>query len=305
MKISIITRHAPSNYGSLLQAIATQKAISKLGHQAEIADYIRKDEYGLKGLLTLLSHKERWNKNILKKWTYITLRYPGDKLAQNKFERMRKKYLSLSMRYSSLENLKNNPPHADIYMTGSDQVWGPVSTGVYDSAYFLSYVPDRLKKIAYAGSFGRTDFTEKILQEYTKWLSRYQHVSVIENSAVPLYRVSPSFHQITRGGKFIFLPDMGKFLSLIKNATYIVTDSFHGTAFSINFNKQFIEILPNTKTGSRNQSILQLTGLQDRIITNYNDFSISQKMIDYIPVNKIIEEERKKSYHILQQMIEQ
>ena len=41
--------------------------------------------------------------------------------------------------------------------------------------------------------------------------------------------------------------------------------------------KQFIEILPNTKTGSRNQSILQLTGLQDRIITNYNDFSISQK----------------------------
>ena len=41
MKISIITRHAPSNYGSLLQAIATQKAISKLGHQAEIADYIR------------------------------------------------------------------------------------------------------------------------------------------------------------------------------------------------------------------------------------------------------------------------
>ena len=156
MKISIITRHAPSNYGSLLQAIATQKAISKLGHQAEIADYIRKDEYGLKGLLTLLSHKERWNKNILKKWTYITLRYPGDKLAQNKFERMRKKYLSLSMRYSSLENLKNNPPHADIYMTGSDQVWGPVSTGVYDSAYFLSYVPDQLKKIAYAGSFGRT-----------------------------------------------------------------------------------------------------------------------------------------------------
>ena len=37
-------------------------------------------------------------------------------------------------------------------MTGSDQVWGPVSTGVYDSAYFLSYVPDRLKKIAYASS---------------------------------------------------------------------------------------------------------------------------------------------------------
>lgn len=34
MKISIITRHAPNNYGSLLQTIATEKIIAKLGHTA-------------------------------------------------------------------------------------------------------------------------------------------------------------------------------------------------------------------------------------------------------------------------------
>lgn len=135
-------------------------------------------------------------------------------------------------------------------------------------------------------------------------LDRYA-MKFAKHVGLPLYRVSPSLHQIMRGGKFIFLPDVGEFLSYINNATYIVTDSFHGTAFSINFNKQFIEILPNTKTGSRNQSILQLTGLQDRIVTDYNDFSIATKMIDYTFVNGIIKEERKKSYCILKRIIEE
>lgn len=46
---------------------------------------------------------------------------------------------------------------ADIFMTGSDQVWGPVLNGTYDEAYFLSFAKNA-KKIAYAASFGRTDF---------------------------------------------------------------------------------------------------------------------------------------------------
>ena len=47
--------------------------------------------------------------------------------------------------------------------------------------------------------------------------------------------------------KFIYLPDLPDFLSYIKNSTYFITDSFHGTAFALNFNRQFIEILPNNK----------------------------------------------------------
>ena len=44
MKISIITRHAITNYGSLLQAFATQTILQKLGYRSEIIDYIRDDE---------------------------------------------------------------------------------------------------------------------------------------------------------------------------------------------------------------------------------------------------------------------
>ena len=35
MKIKVITRHAPSNYGSLLQAIATVKVMEGMGHDSE------------------------------------------------------------------------------------------------------------------------------------------------------------------------------------------------------------------------------------------------------------------------------
>jgi hypothetical protein len=369
MKISIITRHAPSNYGSLLQAIATQKIIQSLGHKASIINYIRKDECGLKGVTTLLKYKKEWENNIFKKILYILLRYPSDKYAEIKFSRMRKRNLDLTPRFSSHIELKEASfiKETDVFLTGSDQVWGPVADGKPDSAYFLSFTPHNSYKVSYAGSFGKTEFNESTLALYKEWLKDYNHITIREDSAVdilkklelpcfgqvldptllitaeewsqfitqpttqkpyvlvyqihnnpildqyaiafakkanlPLYRISPSLHQIKRGGKFIYLPEIGDFISYIKNATYIITDSFHGTAFSINFNKNFIEILPNTKTGTRNQSILKLTKLEKRIITNYNDFSLMNQPIDYSEVNKIIKQERAKSINILERII--
>ena len=363
MDIKVITRHAPSNYGSLLQSIATITILERLGHTCEIIDYIRDDEHGLKAVTTSLNGKQGWNSNPLKKLAYIALRYPEEKTAEIKFSRMRKKYLKLTGRCRAHEDLKQLD--ADVFMTGSDQVWGPTLNGQYDEAYFLSFVSGK-PRTAYAASFGRTDFTPQILAEYKKLLSTYSGIAVRENSAVdlltqmgipcagqvldptllltgeewskrikrniegkyvlvyqlhnnpvltdyalrfarhtglPLYRISPTFHQIRRGGKFVYLPDLDEFLSYIKNCTYFLTDSFHGTAFALNFNKQFIEILPNNKTGSRNQSILQLTGLTDRILTDFNDFSMADKVIEYTSVNNILAKERQKSIAILKSLL--
>ena len=135
------------------------------------------------------------------------------------------------------------------------------------------------------------------LDTYAKYFAAYV--------GLPLVRITPTLHQAVRGGKMVLLPNIGEFLSYIKNATYMVTDSFHGTAFAINFNTQFIEVLPNTKTGSRNQSILHLTDLQDRIVTDFNDFSLTNKKIDFERVNNIIATERAKSIHTLKTIIEQ
>ena len=356
----------PSNYGSLLQSIATQHIIEALGHQCEIINYVRKDERGLQGILSSMVDKKDWNRNPLKKFIYIILRCPGEWMAQRAFDRMRKRHLKLSPVCYTQEGLKQLK--ANVFMTGSDQVWGPLFRAKYDPAYFLDFVDSNSKKISYAASFGRTEFTTDILQAYKHYMSAYTHLTVRENSAVellrgldlrcdgqvldptllldksqwcryikkekkgkyvliyeihnnprlddyakrlaahvglPLVRVTPSLHQAVRGGKMVLLPNVGEFLSYIKNATYLVTDSFHGTAFAINLNTQFIEVLPNTQTSSRNQSILQFTGLQDRIVTDFNDFSLANKKIDFEKVNNIIATERLKSINTLKTIIEQ
>ena len=75
----------------------------------------------------------------------------------------------------------------------------------------------------------------------------------------------------------------------------MITDSFHGTCFAINMNKQFVEVLPNNATRARNQSILKLTGLSNRIVTNLDDFAECNYIIDYSSVIVILDKERKRS----------
>lgn len=86
--------------------------------------------------------------------------------------------------YSSSDDLKKNPPCADIYVTGSDQVWGPVENGEYDDSYCLAFT--NAKKIAYAGSFGRADFNDELKLYYKEMLSKYEHITVRESSAIEL-----------------------------------------------------------------------------------------------------------------------
>ena len=139
MKVSVITRHAIANYGSLLQAFATQKVLENLGYESEIIDYIRDDESYKQHEKTLLKRKEEWNSNPIKKALYLLMRQPESIAAGKRFEKERKELLNLSERYTDSKTLKDNPPAADIYMTGSDQVWGPVANGTYDDSYCLSF----------------------------------------------------------------------------------------------------------------------------------------------------------------------
>lgn len=370
MNVKVITRHGPSNYGSVLQSIATIAVMDKLGVDCEIIDYQRPDERGLAGVLTQLKAKQGFD-NTLKRLAYIVIRYPVEKYAQVRFDRMRKKYLKMTSRCSSHDDLKSLT--ADAFMTGSDQVWGPMMNGSYDSAYFLQFVEANSCKLAYAASFGKTKFDDVTVAEYKRMLAGYDKIAVRENSAVSLLhdwglnncigqvldptlllskdewtkllikesdrkkyvgkkyilvyqihndpklsdyakriakhvglkllRVNPCFHQMTRGGKFICCPDLSEFLSLIDNATCIITDSFHGTCFAINFGKQFIEILPNNATGTRNQSILDLTGLSNRILQDANDYSLINKSIEYDRVQNVLEAEREKSKSLMKGML--
>lgn len=366
MNVKVITRHGPSNYGSLLQSVATIEAINSLGHQVEIIDYQRADERGMQSVRTALNKKTQWSNNGIKSMAYLMTRWPEEYVAQARFDGFRKKYLPMTKRFKSADELDSI--EADLFITGSDQVWGPIGKDDYDAAYFLSFVT-KGRKAAYAASFGRTDFNETIRRNYASLLAQYDGLSVREDSArevikdlikkdvpqvldptlllneadwakvigfsndfpqgkylliyqihnnpglnhyalalsklmgLPVFRVSPTFHQFNRGGKFIYLPEPSRFLSLIKNAEMMVTDSFHGTAFAINLNTPFVEILPSNGTHTRNQSILKLTGLQNRIVTDTTDMETPFREINFEKVNEIIDLHRKESLSVLRDML--
>ncbi len=368
-KIGIITRHSVPNYGSLLQSYATQKVIEKLGYNSEIIDYTRKEEKANRLASTLIKGK-KWDKNFFLRLVYKIIQTPNYFKMYKKFEKYRKGFLKETEKeYLSLKELEENPPEADIYCSGSDQIWGKIGTVDYDEAYFLEFVKEK-KCISYASSLGKTELSQNLRNNIFNLLKKYSYILVREKSAkeilienklenveqvldptfllekteweelsqksnkkikkkyvlvyqlhdnkefnkyakefakkknLKLLRISPSFYHITRSGKLIYLPTQYDFLKYFQNAEYILTDSFHATVFSIIFNKQFIDIMPKNKTGTRIESILNLLGIENRILDNYNDFELIDKKINYIVVNKKIEEERKMSISLFKNAIE-
>lgn len=365
-KAAVITRHAVSNYGSVLQSYALQKAICSLGYECEIIDYIREDEQ-YKNIADTLVKKSSWNKNPVSRLIYKAIQAPEHIRMGRAFEKYRNDLIrTTELRYSSLAELKNNPPDADIYCTGSDQVWGAIGNNEIDGAYFLEFAPKGKKKIAYAASFGKTDINAGNLNRIKEWLDDYDYITVRESSAVKminrlgingvsqvldptlllnksqwselikkeilgeyillyqlhsnpemdsyakkfakkanmkLLRLTPLFHRVFKSGKAVYLPDISDFLSYVKNAKYIITDSFHATAFAINFNTPFIDILPG-ETKTRNQSILELTGLTGQILYDYNDYSFINKNVDFTYANEIIARQREESIKLLKQILD-
>ena len=94
-----------------------------------------------------------------------------------------------------------------------------------------------------------------------------------------------------------------RFLSLIQHAEYVVTDSFHGTAFSILFHRNFY-VASNVKRIDRIRDLLSLTSLSDRMI-DANSFGnyCSVKSSTWAHVDEVIDSERSKSAIYFQKYI--
>lgn len=357
MKVDFITRHAIPNYGSILQTYATQKILEKLGCDSEVINYIQLEETGGKTIATNCNIQSNNLKSKLKRIAYLIVQQPNVTHMHSKFAQFRKKYLKQTDKeYHTIYELKKDLPKADIYCTGSDQVWAKIGAKDYDEAYFLEFVPEGKRCISYAASFGKSKIDEKLEQNLPHLLKKYETILVRENTAediiknkgfnnakqvldptllldkdewnviseknklenkeyilvyqlhhnkqmenylkelkkhtkLPIYRIHPSIYYGTKPGKFLYLPTPGQYISYIKNAKYIVTDSFHGTVFSLIFNKNFVDILPG-ETSTRIESILKLVNQENRIIRDFNKFNWLEENIDYTQINKILKEQR-------------
>lgn len=96
--------------------------------------------------------------------------------------------------------------------------------------------------------------------------------------------------------------DLGpeEFLWLFNKATFVITNSFHGTAFSLNFNKNFFVRLSTKKNNgnSRIENIINIMNLQNRYI-DVNNLDNNNSNIDWDCVNKRLEGERQNSINII------
>lgn len=89
------------------------------------------------------------------------------------------------------------------------------------------------------------------------------------------------------------------FLGLIENAEYVFTNSFHATALSIIYHKNFITV-PHQKYPTRMQNLLEKLDLTDHLIGEYDDkVDVSKMKINFKNVDKKLEIERKKSQDFL------
>jgi len=119
---------------------------------------------------------------------------------------------------------------------------------------------------------------------------------------LPIKRLGSELVTDQNVSDFVY-PNPAKWLKAYQDAKFVITDSFHGTAFSILFNIPFISI-GNSKRGmARFESLLELFGLADRLIAdnleNVNVETIINKEINWEEVNRILENERIKSLEFL------
>lgn len=74
--------------------------------------------------------------------------------------------------------------------------------------------------------------------------------------------------------------DPFEFISYLKDAKYVITNSFHGTVFSVLFRKQFL-CLPNQKNPTRMVELLQKLGLGERLIASADEKTVLDRVIDF------------------------
>jgi hypothetical protein len=98
-------------------------------------------------------------------------------------------------------------------------------------------------------------------------------------------------------GKSVTTAGPSEFLFLIKNAEFVITSSFHGVAFCVNFQIPFYAVAPDSNCDDRIESLLDRVGATSRII-RVNEDVTNLKLsyaLDYVPITNALEDYRRES----------
>lgn len=322
--ICIFTIHA-YNYGAVLQACALRLFCAKTirNSDVQIVGFYRERHSRI-----FRRQSERPLINLALN-ALSAFRYRALKRRLRRESVFIRKYGNRSEHYDSPETLLKNPPPADYYITGSDQVFN--SNSLCPQLFYLGFLTGcSARKIAYAPSFGFSVFSEEFIAGISGYLKDFSALSCRETSGAELLsRISgqevptvvdptmlldrdewdamaenPGYSrkyilvydlngaerliqmakEIQRSTGFAIVCLTGKvqkfysvdkqvydagpaeFVGWIKNAEYVVTDSFHGSVFSLIFHRRFYAYVALERAAERLTTLLDSLGMSDRLV---------------------------------------
>lgn len=115
---------------------------------------------------------------------------------------------------------------------------------------------------------------------------------ICQKNGYEIKKINPEVHKEYRKGVFQTLSPI-QFVNLFGNAQYVVTTSFHGTAFALIFNIPFVVVKCNDNKESRLISLLHMLDLDDRIVDSPS--KLPKQDINWGRVNARLTEARKES----------
>lgn len=174
----------------------------------------------------------------------------------------------------------------DVGIENVQQVLDP--TLLFDAETWNSFVSDRYKGQRYVVTYNLHH--DKRIDQYTAILAKKHNLKVLN--------ISYNWHDIIRSGQLIWCPTVEEYLGLIRDATYVVTDSFHATAFSLIFGTKFIDIFPE-QASARLRSVLRLTKTDARGFDEMPNIEAADVETDFDKVHEILREERSKAVYYM------
>lgn len=179
-KAAVITMHRVGNYGSVLQAVATKELLESLGLDVEFIDYWRPDQ--IDPAKWASSHSRFVRGPITKKIQSLSSREYFSRFA-DVFHAFVEENLPLTQRYTSLDQLRKEPPKADMYIVGSDQVWNTDYNIGGTEPYLLQFGSPDTPRLSLSSSIGKQDFADADIDLFKSTLPKFDWRSVREESA--------------------------------------------------------------------------------------------------------------------------
>lgn len=181
MKIGVTTWFRDMNYGTILQALALQTYLKKLGHEPSLINYLPPRNFPKDKRRTFMQ-------KVQNKLDFIcTNKYKSEH--SDIFDKKRQSFFeTIDSLCDVTAPVINDADFAEIvgsfdaFICGSDQIWNP---NWMDKHFFLDYIDgSKKKKISYAPSIGLGRLPEQKIKNYADLLKDFTAVSLREEDAV-------------------------------------------------------------------------------------------------------------------------